>query len=179
LHSDLRNPEYACEACEPTNLFAACEIRSACWEHKYICEGARSGRRSKQDEVWREAERRTAVDDADVLREVGYEDADKYESRRNGIRNNLGPAAVVRSYSETAKLVVLGEDKSSQCVCMTPFRQDPTAGQINATVCYPQSRTISWYSVGSSPLTVNVEKCNRIYVGYGTKQAAIDMLSSA
>jgi hypothetical protein len=72
----LRDPEYTCKACESTDLFAACNIRSTIGKHKYVCEGACPRRRSKQDEIWGEAERGAAVDDADVLWEVRYENAD-------------------------------------------------------------------------------------------------------
>lgn len=80
LHSHLRDAEQTCKACEATNLLAACKILSTSWKHQDVCEGACSRRRSKQDEIGREAEGGTSVDDADVLREVRYEDADKYEA---------------------------------------------------------------------------------------------------
>ena len=81
MHSDLGDTEYTCKACEPTDLFATCKIRSTGWEHEYVREGARSGSRTKQDEIWREAEGGTPIDDADMLREVGYKDSDKDEAR--------------------------------------------------------------------------------------------------
>lgn len=96
-------------------------------EDEDVREGARAGRRPKQDEVWREAERGTAVDDANVLWEVRYEDADKYEARINAIRSSLATTAGIQSYRETAKLAELGEDKSSQRVFMAPLRQDKAA----------------------------------------------------
>ena len=134
LHPDLRDAEYTCEACEPTDFFAACEIRSTSWEDEYVCKGARSGCRSKQDEIWRQAEGGTAVDDADVLREVGYEDADKDEARRSGSGSISATAALFGSYSETAKLAEFGEDKTSQCVFITSITQLARSTQAFVTV---------------------------------------------
>jgi hypothetical protein len=132
LHPDLCDAEYTCEACEPTDFSAACEVRSTSWEDEYVGKGARSGRRSKQDEIWRQTERGTAVDDADVLREIGYEDADKDEARRPISGPISATAALFGSYSETAKLVEFGEDKTSQCVFITSITQ--LAGSTQAFV---------------------------------------------
>ena len=134
LHPDLRDAEYTCETCKPTDLSATCEVRSTSWENEYVCKGARSGRRSKEDEVWRQPERGTAVDDSDVLREVGYEDADKDEARRPLSGPISATAALFRSYSETAKLVEFGEDKTSQCVFITSITQLARSMQAFVTV---------------------------------------------
>jgi hypothetical protein len=80
LHSDLRDAEQTRKTCEATNLLAACKILLTSWKHKDICKAARSRRRSKQDEIWRKPEGGTSIDNADVLRQVRYEDADKYEA---------------------------------------------------------------------------------------------------
>ena len=134
LHPDLRDAEYTCEACEPTDFSAACEIRSTSWEDEYVCKGARSGSRSKQDEIWRQAEGGTAVDDANVLREVGYEDADKDEARRLISGPISATSALFGSYSETAKLVEFGEDKASQWVFITSITQLAGSTQAFVTV---------------------------------------------
>jgi hypothetical protein len=58
-----------------------------------------------------------------VLREVGYEDADKDEARRLLSGLISATATLSRSYSETAKLVEFGDDKTSQCVLITSITQ--------------------------------------------------------
>ena len=82
LHSNLRYAEQTCKASEAINILAACKVCSTCWEHKYVGKSACSRRRPKEHEIWRQAERRTAVDDADVLREVGYQNADEDEATK-------------------------------------------------------------------------------------------------
>jgi hypothetical protein len=67
-----------------------------------------------------------------VLREVGYEDADKDEARRPLSGPISETATLFRSYSETAKLVEFGDDKTSQCVFITSITQ--LARQMQAFV---------------------------------------------
>jgi hypothetical protein len=67
-----------------------------------------------------------------VLREVGYEDADKDEARRLLSGPISATATLFRSYSETAKLVEFGDDKTSQCVLITSITQ--LARQMQAFV---------------------------------------------
>jgi hypothetical protein len=69
-----------------------------------------------------------------VLREVGYEDADKDEARRLPLGPISATAALFRSYSEMAKLVEFGEDKTSQCVFVTSITQLARSTQAFVTV---------------------------------------------
>ena len=69
-----------------------------------------------------------------MLREVGYEDADKDEARRSLLGPISATATLFRSYSETAKLVEFGEDKTSQCVFITSITQLARSMQAFVTV---------------------------------------------
>ena len=120
LHSNLGDAEQTCKASEAINFFAARKVCSTCWKHKYVGKSARPRRRSKEHEVWRQAERRTSVDDTDVLWEVGYQNADKDEAMKTWLEKTSGHSSCYNSYRETAKFMEFGEDKSSQCVFI-PF----------------------------------------------------------
>ena|SRR2546423_12651836 len=51
------------------------------------------------------------------------------------LERRRSPQPSVRSYSETAKLVVFGEDKSSQCVFITSFMASHQAGNVKESGC--------------------------------------------
>jgi hypothetical protein len=134
LHPDLRDAEQTCKACKATKFLTARKILSTGWKHQDVREGARSRRGSQEDEIWREAEGGTSVDDADVLREVRYEDADKYEAGKTRSEIHSRKQRKVESYRETAKLVGFGEDRLSQRVFMAcpAVMREPRGGQVSA-----------------------------------------------
>jgi hypothetical protein len=176
LHADLGDAEYTCEACEPTNLSAACEVRSTSWENEYVCKGARSGRRSEQNEIWRQPERRTAVDDADVLREVGYEDAHKDEAGRplSGlISGNSSSIQILQRDGEIGR-VWRGQDLA------TGFHNfHHTGGEVDASICHYLAWIISLGAVALRLRILDMEKGSTAWAVPNTPgRAAIDMLHS-
>ena len=85
LRGGLENSQQASKASQSTDFLATGSISHAPWKDENISKGRGSRCCSQQDKVRRYPEGAAQGDDADVLREIGDQDSDKYQT----IMNNL------------------------------------------------------------------------------------------
>ena len=80
MNSHLGDAQQARETFKSADFRAAGQVGPASGEREDVGKGAGTGGSPEEDEIWGDSLRRAAGDDAIVLWEVGYKDAEEDES---------------------------------------------------------------------------------------------------
>lgn len=83
LHADLSDAQQSRHTGKLIDLLTACDVGTRSRQDQNICKRAGAACGAEEDKVWREAVAGSEADDADVLWEVGDENAQEDETGDN------------------------------------------------------------------------------------------------